>query len=50
MVNAAALQLAAAGTRRSPRSDLLPQRLAAFSASKLALSFAMETRFVSVDG
>jgi len=44
------LQLAAAGTRGSPGSDLLTQRLAALSASKLALSFAVKPRFISIEG
>jgi len=47
---AAPLQLSAARTCRVPGSDFLPQRLAAFSASKLALPFAVEARFISIDG
>jgi hypothetical protein len=44
------LQLGASRAYRSAGSDLLPQRPAPFSAGKLALSFAVEARFISIDG
>jgi hypothetical protein len=44
------LQLAPTGANRRPRRHPLPQRLAAFSAGKLALPLAMKPRFISIDG
>jgi hypothetical protein len=46
----ARLQLAATWACRLPGVDLHTQGLTSFSASKLALAFAMETRFISING
>jgi hypothetical protein len=46
---AAELQLAAIRTRRRLNSQFLAQHLASFSTGQLALSFAVEARFISID-
>ena len=48
--SAGGLQLAAIRTRGRRGSQFLSQRLAAFSARKPALPYAVEARFVSIDG
>jgi hypothetical protein len=46
---AAELQLATIRTRRRLDSQFLAQHLASFSTGQLALSFAVEARFISID-